>query len=63
MIQKKKGTILTKRNAIKKSKKVSIECPQCRDSQFPVKICMEEELLKGVITGFSCPKCAFHVDT
>ncbi len=52
-----------KRNAIKKSTKLAMVCPQCIDKPYPEEIEMKEEMVRGFVMRYSCRRCGYQVDT
>ena len=56
-----KDVVSNKRNAIKKSTKIAMACPQCMDKEYPEDVEMKEELVKGIVSRYSCRRCGYQV--
>lgn len=59
----KNDVVSNKRNAMKKSSKLAMACPQCLDKPYPEEIEMKEELVRGIVSRYSCRRCGYQVDT
>jgi hypothetical protein len=58
----KKDVVSNKRNAMKKATKLAMACPQCIDKPYPEEIEMKEEMVKGIVSRYSCRRCGYQVD-
>jgi hypothetical protein len=51
-----------KRNAIKRSTKIAMACPQCMNKPYAEEIEMKEEMVNGIASGYFCRRCGYQVD-
>ena len=58
----KKDVASNNRNAIKKSTKIAMACPHCMDKPYPEEIEMKEEMVKGIVSRYSCRRCGYQVE-
>ena len=59
----KNDVVSNKRNAMKKSTKLAVACPQRIDKPYPEEIEMKEEMVRGSVSRYSCRRCGYQVDT